>query len=172
MVVKFRNNRTVELGNFLTFDEAWEIPGFIYWDADPGCIHTLIFLNIDHPNEFFPQKRQYLQWLVGNIPEARVENGRILSSYLMPIPPPVQYGIHRLLFLAYKQPRTTIEFSEPFLPALPLPKSRANWTLAEFVNKYDLIGPVAGNFYQINWQEEGNNLEDDKRSKIENKISL
>nr|XP_018905971.1 PREDICTED: putative odorant-binding protein A5 isoform X6 [Bemisia tabaci] len=152
--VKFNNNKTVELGSVMRFDDVWEIPVFINFDFDIGCYHTLIFLNIDHQNEFFPQKRQYLHWLVGNIPEVMLEKGKILASYLMPIPPPILRGSQRLVFLAYRQPKITIQFSEPFIPALPLPKTRTNWTLEEFVKKYKLIGPVAGNFYRIDWQTE------------------
>lgn len=54
--------------------------------------------------------REVRHWLVMNIPESSVENGNVVTEYAGS-GPPVGTGLHRYIFLVYKQPNGLIDLS-------------------------------------------------------------
>ena len=60
--------------------------------------------------------------------------------------PPKDTGLHRYVFLIYKQPGK-LTCDEKRLPNTS-GNDRGGWSARAFVNKYKLGNPVAGNFYQ------------------------
>ena len=75
-------------------------------------------------------------WLVVNIPGNDVAAGRVVSRYLESRPPPGG-GLHRYIFLVYKQATSEIK---------PEGVSKFKLNVKEFATKNELE-PVAGNFY-------------------------
>lgn len=56
---------------------------------------------------------EWHHWLVGNIPGNDVASGEVLSAYIGS-GPPQGTGIHRYVFIVYKQP-SKLKFNEPRL---------------------------------------------------------
>lgn len=63
--------------------------------------------NYDGPEEVY---REWHHWLVVNIPGSDVASGEVLSGYIGS-GPPEGTGIHRYVYIAYKQPGK-LEFDE------------------------------------------------------------
>ncbi|XP_014291689.1 protein D3 [Halyomorpha halys] len=139
----------VDLGNELTPTIVKDEPT-VTWDADPNSFYTLCMTDPDAPSRATPKAREWHHWLVVNIPGSEVKKGEVLSAYIGSAPPKGT-GLHRYVFVVYKQPKK-LEFDEPRLPNNS-PKNRANFSIAKFASKYDLGKPIAGNFYQAAWDE-------------------
>lgn len=60
-------------------------------------------------------------------------------------------GLHRYVFLIYKQ-NGKLTFAEPRLPNTS-GENRGGFSIAKFAEKYKLGNPVAGNFYQAQWDD-------------------
>lgn len=67
-------------------------------------------LDPDAPSRKEPTFREWHHWLVGNIPGGEVSKGQVLSEYIGS-GPPQGTGLHRYVFLIYKQ-NGKIEFGE------------------------------------------------------------
>lgn len=74
----------------------------------------LFFPDPDAPSRKEPTYREWHHWLVGNIPGNNVDQGDVLSAYIGSGPPP-DTGLHRYVFLVYKQ-NGKINFDEKRLP--------------------------------------------------------
>lgn len=79
-----------------------------------------------------------------------MSKGDTLSAYVGSGPPPGT-GLHRYVFLVYKQ-NGQLSFDEPRLTNTS-GDNRANFSIAKFAQKYNLGNPVAGNFYQAQWDD-------------------
>ncbi|CAH0402843.1 unnamed protein product [Chilo suppressalis] len=64
----------------------------------------------DAPSRQYPKLREFRHWLVGNIPGGNASAGETLSAYVSPVPPP-NTGLHRYVYLVYKQP-SRLNFDE------------------------------------------------------------
>ncbi|KOB66487.1 Phosphatidylethanolamine binding protein isoform 2, partial [Operophtera brumata] len=89
-------------------------------------------------------------WLVGNIPGTSVAEGDVLSAYVGSGPPPGT-GLHRYVFLVYKQPGK-LNFDEPRLTNTS-GANRGKFSISAFAKKYNLGDPIAGNFYQAQYDD-------------------
>ncbi|GBP10466.1 Phosphatidylethanolamine-binding protein 1 [Eumeta japonica] len=87
---------------------------------------------------------------VGNVPGCKVDSGEILSDYIGSGPPPGT-GLHRYVFLVYKQP-SKLSFDEKRLPNNS-GDGRGGFKIAAFAKKYNLGSPIAGNFYQAEFDD-------------------
>lgn len=104
----------------------------------------------DAPSRAEPTYREWSHWLITNIPGDDVSKGEVLSAYIGS-GPPQGTGLHRYVFLIYKQSSKLI-FDELRLPNTS-GENRANFKVKAFADKYLLGHPVAGNFYQASWDE-------------------
>ena len=104
----------------------------------------------DAPSRKEPKFREWHHWLVGNIPGNDVSKGEILSEYIGS-GPPKGTGLHRYVFLVYKQP-SKITFSEKRLTNRS-GEDRGLFSIKKFANKYKLGSPIAGNMYQAEWDD-------------------
>ncbi|VDK57618.1 unnamed protein product [Cylicostephanus goldi] len=92
----------------------------------------------DAPSRKRPSLRDYLHWVVIDVPGSHVKQGKELVSYMGPAPPSGT-GLHRYYFLVYKQTKS-----------VSLEKSaRANFDTHKFVKENGLGNPVAGNYFQV-----------------------
>ncbi|KIH67634.1 phosphatidylethanolamine-binding protein [Ancylostoma duodenale] len=96
-------------------------------------------IDADAPSRKDPFLRDYLHWLVVNIPGSHVRNGDELAPYMGPRPPPGS-GPHRYYILLYKQ-RRPISSKKM--------RSRANFETHKFASRNDLGAPVAGNYFKV-----------------------
>jgi phosphatidylethanolamine-binding protein (PEBP) family uncharacterized protein len=74
-----------------------------------------------------------------------------LSDYVGSGPPP-ETGLHRYIFLVFKQNDGKLTFDEPRLTNRSA-DNRGCFKIQKFAEKYNLGVPVAGNFYQAEYDD-------------------
>lgn len=85
-----------------------------------------------------------------NIPGKDISKGDVLSEYIGSGPPP-NTGLHRYVFLVYKQPGK-LNFEEKHLTNRS-GDGRNNFSIKNFAIKYKLGNPIAGNLYQAAYDD-------------------
>ncbi|KAL0818142.1 hypothetical protein ABMA28_008666 [Loxostege sticticalis] len=147
--VKYPSGVEVNEGNELTPTQVKDVPT-VTWDASPDQFYTLAMTDPDAPSRADPKFREWHHWLVGNIPGGNVAGGETLSAYVGS-GPPQGTGLHRYVFLVYKQPGK-LSFDEPRLTNTS-GDNRPMFSIAKFATKYNLGDPIAGNFYQAQYDD-------------------
>ncbi|XP_029053248.1 protein D2-like isoform X1 [Osmia bicornis bicornis] len=147
--VTYPSNISVEIGKVLTPTKVKD-PPTVTWNADPNTFYTLCMTDPDAPSRQKPTFREWHHWLVGNIPGSDVSKGEALSEYIGS-GPPEGTGLHRYVFLLYKQPGK-LTFDEPRLTNRSADK-RENFSIRKFAKKYKLGDPIAGNMYQAEFDD-------------------
>ncbi|CAG9791320.1 unnamed protein product [Diatraea saccharalis] len=137
--VVFPSGVEVNEGNELTPTQVKDVPT-VTWDASPDEFYTLAMTEL----------REFEHWLVVNIPGNDVTAGETLAAYIGS-GPSQNSGLHRYVYLVYKQP-SRLTFDEPRLPNTSA-DNRTNFFIAKFAEKYELGDPIAGNFYQAQYDD-------------------
>ncbi|CAG9129207.1 unnamed protein product [Plutella xylostella] len=135
----------VYTGNVIKPLEAKEVPTVLF-EADGNDMWTLALTSLDgHLTE---SDKEYVHWLVANIPGNCVEKGDTLVEYLQPFPLKGT-GYHRYAFVLYKQDgRVEYDIPKVTKPAL----EDRTFVTREWYKKYqDKITPVGLAFYQSDW---------------------
>lgn len=148
--VKF-GSQSVNLGNTLTPTQVKDQPTQISWPADANSLYTLMVTDPDAPSRKDPKFREWHHWLVVNIPGHNVANGETLSEYIGS-GPPKGTGLHRYVYLVFKQAGKLQDKEHGHLTNRSGDK-RGQWKAEKFVKKHNLEGPVAGNFFQAEWDD-------------------
>ncbi|EEC19626.1 phosphatidylethanolamine-binding protein, putative [Ixodes scapularis] len=126
--------------------EAHQVVPDVIDTVPPGVVQV----NPDAPSRQSPKYREWHHWLVVNIPGVNVPQGEVLSEYVGS-GPPKGTGLHRYVFVVYKQPgRLTCD--EKRLTNRS-GDHRGEFKIREFAKKYQLGEPVAANFYQAEWDD-------------------
>ncbi|KAJ1255930.1 hypothetical protein BS78_K017600 [Paspalum vaginatum] len=106
------------------------------------ALYTLVMVDPDSPSPSDPYNREYLHWLVTDIPDGAGANlGTEVVEYESPRP---SAGIHRFVFIVFQQ---TVR------QAIYAPGWRANFNTRDFAACYSLGAPVAAAYF--NCQREG-----------------
>ncbi|KAF5286221.1 hypothetical protein FQR65_LT02233 [Abscondita terminalis] len=147
--VNYPSGVAVKEGNELTPTQVKDIPT-VKWTADPNSFYTLCMTDPDAPSRNKPEFREWHHWLVGNIPGGDISKGETLSEYVGSGPPPGT-GLHRYVFLIYKQP-DALTFDEKRLTNRS-GDNRGKFSIRKFAEKYKLGNPIAGNFYQAEYDD-------------------
>ncbi|XP_078039770.1 protein D2 [Augochlora pura] len=142
-------DKAVELGNELTPSDTQQIPQ-IHYKHEGGVLYTLVMTDPDAPTRK-GYNREFRHWLVGNIPEENVAKGEVLAEYVGPAPPKGT-GKHRYVFLVYKQNQGSITFDERRLSNRD-GQQRRRFSIKKFAEKYNLEGPIAGNFMNAEYDD-------------------
>ncbi|XP_055586703.1 protein D2-like isoform X2 [Uranotaenia lowii] len=140
----------VNLGNILMPREVKDEP-VVKWTAEPNGLYTLCMTDPDAPSRTAPKFREWHHWLVVNIPGCAIDRGELLSEYIG-AGPPKKTGLHRYVFLVYKQ-NERLNCTEKRLNNRNL-QGRGKFSIRKFSQKYHLSGPLAGNFFQAQFQED------------------
>ncbi|KAJ1391394.1 Phosphatidylethanolamine-binding, conserved site [Sesbania bispinosa] len=103
---------------------------------DFRTLYTLIMVDPDAPSPGDPNQREYLHWLVSNIPATTGANfGEEIVHYESPRP---IAGIHRIVFVLFRQlGRQKID----------APGWRQNFNARDFAQVYNLGSPVAAVYF-------------------------
>ncbi|XP_037948326.1 protein D3-like [Teleopsis dalmanni] len=123
----------------------------VEWTPAAGTYYTLIMTDPDAPSRAEPKSREFLHWLVVNIPGDNLNKGEVLTDYIGS-GPPKDTGLHRYVFLLFKQP-TKIQFRGEKHISNKSASGRPKFSTKNFISKYDLGAPVAGNFYQAQYDD-------------------
>ncbi|XP_050341435.1 phosphatidylethanolamine-binding protein homolog F40A3.3-like isoform X1 [Bactrocera neohumeralis] len=146
--VNYPSGVKVELGKELTPTQVKDQPT-VSWGAEDDALYTLIMVDPDAPSRAEPTLREILHWLVINIPGNKVAEGQTVAEYIGSGPPEGS-GLHRYVFLVFKQPGK-IE-SAKFIPKTSR-EGRVKVTTRDSIAKHNLGDPIAGNFYQAQYDD-------------------
>ncbi|EYB84013.1 hypothetical protein Y032_0324g2528 [Ancylostoma ceylanicum] len=140
----------VSLGNVLTPTQV-KNPPKLTWDTEPGALYTVIFTDPDAPSRKEHTFREWHHWLIINVPGNDIAKGDVLSEYIGS-GPPQGTGLHRYVFLVYKQPGRITDSEHGHLTNRS-GEGRGGFKTEKFVAKHKLGTPVAGNFYQAEFDD-------------------
>ncbi|KAF9592956.1 hypothetical protein IFM89_019260 [Coptis chinensis] len=96
-------------------------------------LYTLVMTDPDAPSPSEPSMREWIHWLVVDIPGGtHAGRGKESLTYMGPSPP---VGIHRYVLVLFRQ-KNSLNIDDP-------PEIRANFSTRNFANQLDLGLPVA-----------------------------
>jgi len=147
--VKYDSGVEANLGNELTPTQVQNKPT-IHFEGESGSLYTFCLTDPDAPSRAEPKFGEWLHWLIVNVPGNDLSKGETISDYIGS-GPPKGTGLHRYIFLAYKQP-DKLTCDEPRHTSQS-GKQRNNFKIRDFAKKYKLGNPVAANFYQAQWDD-------------------
>jgi phosphatidylethanolamine-binding protein (PEBP) family uncharacterized protein len=147
--VKFECGVTT-LGNKFTPLQVRDRPQVSWKDAKENDFYTLIMTDVEG------KEREWLHWLAANIPGKNIEKGEFLTAFF-PSAPPKESGEHRYVFLLFKQPEKINLQGHEKISTFKM-EGRDKFSTNNFVQKFKLGSPVAGNFYYASWDESCNEL--------------
>ncbi|KAJ3693882.1 hypothetical protein LUZ60_009362 [Juncus effusus] len=130
------NNRQVFTGTQLMPSAVVNKPRVEVGGNDLRVLYTLVMVDPDAPNPSNPTLREYLHWLVTDIPATTdVSFGKEVICYESPEP---RSGIHRMVFALFRQiGRETVI----------APQVRSNFNTRHFARQHNLGLPVAAAFF-------------------------
>ncbi|KAJ0986449.1 hypothetical protein J5N97_004805 [Dioscorea zingiberensis] len=132
----FHNNRLVVNGTELRPSAIASRPRVDVGGDDFREFYTLVMVDPDAPTPTNPTLREYLHWLVTDIPASTSANfGRELICYENPRP---ISGIHRMVFVLFRQLGRDTVYG---------PDMRQNFNTREFATQYNLGYPVAAVYF-------------------------
>ncbi|KAK7295826.1 hypothetical protein RJT34_18738 [Clitoria ternatea] len=103
---------------------------------DFRTFYTLVMVDPDSPSPGNPDQREYLHWLVTNIPGTTGASfGEEIVKYESPQP---MLGIHRVVFAVFRQSGRV---------SVPAPGWRPNFITRDFSELYNLGAPVAAAYF-------------------------
>jgi len=144
--VKYSPSITLNNGNEVKPEEVKDAPFSVVWDSQTDNLYTLSNVDPDANRSRAPINH----WLVVNIPGGNISQGDELMSY-RGSRPPKDSGIHRYVFLVYKQAHRLDVASNPKLHFPP--NNRTNFEIRAFAAVHNLGSPIAGNFYQAQYSD-------------------
>jgi len=151
VAVKFDSGAAADFGNVLTPTQVKNQPVEISWKAEPNDLYTLILTDPDAPSRKDPKSREWEHWLVVNIPGNDISKGDVLAMYIGS-GPPEGTGLHRYVYLVYKQPGKITDAEHGKLTDRSM-DNRGKWSAAKFAQKHKLGEPIAGNLYQAEFDD-------------------
>jgi len=137
-------------GQVITPTQAQTKP-VVGWEAEKGAYYTIVLTDPDAPSRTSPSLREWVHWVRVNIPGDNLpcdgeDGGDDLKTYVG-AGPPTGTGLHRYVFLLYKQAngKQTFEESE----RIPFVKNgRDKWSASKFAEKNELGAPIAWTYFE------------------------
>ncbi|KAK3135070.1 hypothetical protein QOZ80_5BG0414230 [Eleusine coracana subsp. coracana] len=121
------NNRLLLAGAELKPSAVVSKPRADVGGSDMRAFYTLVLVDPDAPSPSNPSLREYLHWMVTDIPETTsVSFGQELVFYERPEP---RSGIHRMVFVLFRQLGRGTVFA---------PEMRHNFNCRSFARQYHL----------------------------------
>lgn len=147
ILIDYLSGVKVDHGNELTPTQVKDEPKISY-NAAADQLYTLAMVDPDAPSRNDPKMREVLHFLVANIPGTDIDKGDRLADYIGS-GPPQGTGLHRYVFLVYQQKNGKLN-SEMKIPKTSR-AGRVNFSIRNFAKDHKLGEPVAGNFYQAQY---------------------
>ncbi|KAL3530402.1 hypothetical protein ACH5RR_009724 [Cinchona calisaya] len=136
MSVTYNSNKQVYNGHELFPSSVTIKPKVDVQGGDMRSFFTLIMTDPDVPGPSDPYLREHIHWIVTDIPGTTDSSfGKDVVSYEMPRP---NIGIHRFVFLLFKQKRRQ---------TVNPPLSRDGFSTRKFAEENELGLPVAAVFF-------------------------
>ncbi|XP_050373029.1 protein HEADING DATE 3A-like [Argentina anserina] len=136
LTMTFSNNKQVTSGSELKPSHVVNRPRVEIGGDDLRNFYTLVMVDPDAPSPSDPNLREYLHWLVTDIPATTAASfGQEIVSYESPRP---TMGIHRFVTVLYRQMGRQTVFA---------PGWRQNFNTRVFAENYNLGSPVAAVYF-------------------------
>ncbi|XP_022110541.1 39S ribosomal protein L38, mitochondrial-like isoform X2 [Acanthaster planci] len=134
-------------GNFVTPTEASQPPA-VTFESSEDTLWTMLLTNPD--GHLLDNHKEYVHWLIGNIPGNQLSQGEEIFNYLPPFPAQGT-GYHRFVFVLFQQ-EGRVDYSSRAV-SLPCRKLRERtFETLEFYRQYqDMITPAGLGFFQSRW---------------------
>ncbi|KAM0056661.1 putative phosphatidylethanolamine-binding protein [Helianthus debilis subsp. tardiflorus] len=130
------NDREVSNGCTLKPSQVVNQPRVDIGGDDLRAFHTLVMVDPDAPSPSDPNLREYLHWLVTDIPATTgARFGQEVVCYESPRP---SLGIHRMVFVLFRQLGRQTVYA---------PGWRQNFNTRDFAELYNLGSPVAAVYF-------------------------
>ncbi|MFS8019746.1 putative phosphatidylethanolamine-binding protein [Helianthus anomalus] len=130
------NDREVSNGCTLKPSQVVNQPRVDIGGHDLRAFHTLVMVDPDAPSPSDPNLREYLHWLVTDIPATTGACfGQEVVCYESPRP---SVGIHRMVFVLFRQLGRETVYA---------PGWRQNFKTRDFAELYNLGSPVAAVYF-------------------------
>ncbi|KAI7751077.1 hypothetical protein M8C21_011452 [Ambrosia artemisiifolia] len=130
------NDREVNNGCTLKPSQVVNQPRVDIGGDDLRAFHTLVMVDPDAPSPSDPNLREYLHWLVTDIPATTgARFGQEVVCYESPRP---TMGIHRMVFVLFRQLGRQTVYA---------PGWRQNFNTRDFAELYNLGSPVAAAYF-------------------------
>jgi len=105
--VEYDSSHHVNLGNVLDVKSTQKLPK-IFFNSDADQFYTVMVVDPDALSRETHEFRNFCHFVVVNVPgvsgdHVDVHKGHTVVPYMGPAPPP-KTGLHRYVFLVYKQP--------------------------------------------------------------------
>ncbi|XP_004487504.1 CEN-like protein 2 [Cicer arietinum] len=137
MSVTYNNTKQVYNGHEFFPSSLTIKPKVHIHGGDMRSFFTLIMTDPDVPGPSDPYLKEHLHWIVTDIPGTTDATfGKEVIKYEMPRP---NIGIHRFVFILYKQKRRQT--------VMKIPTSRDHFNTKKFAEDNDLGPPVAAVFF-------------------------
>ncbi|XP_077978474.1 protein D3-like [Glandiceps talaboti] len=148
--VQWENGVKTEIGNELTPTQVQKAPCTLSWPTETDAFYTVLMTDPDAPSRKEPKFREWHHWLVVNIPGCDISKGETVMEYVGS-GPPQGTGLHRYVFLVYKQPGK-ITYTDPVRTNTSA-DGRGGVKARDVATKYQLGDPIACNLYQAEWDD-------------------
>ncbi|KAK4256600.1 hypothetical protein QN277_006304 [Acacia crassicarpa] len=136
MTVTYPNNREVINSRELRPSQVVSQPQIEVGGHDLRTFYTLVMVDPDSPSPSDPNLREYLHWLVTDIPAGTGATfGQEIVCYESPRP---TVGIHRYVFVLFQQLGRQTVYA---------PGWRQNFNTRDFTELYNLGSPVAAVYF-------------------------
>lgn len=136
-------------GNKLLPAETSKAPS-VFYKGDASKLYTLCMTAADSHLE--DNNKEYLHWMIGNIPSDSVKDGQVICDYL-PVFPVKGTGYHRYVFVLYEQEKS-LDFSKEQRSENCTSLRERTFSTLEFYREHqDDITPVGLCFFQSQWDE-------------------
>lgn len=117
--------------------------------AEKETLWTLVMTNLD--GNLKEDNKEYVHWMISNIPNGHVSKGETVIPYLQPLPFKGT-GYHRVVFMLYKQNQKTDLSSYKISNDTEL--DNRNFYTYDFYKKYqDVITPAGLSFFQAKYDD-------------------
>lgn len=148
--VQYPSGVLVNLGGELAPTSVKDKPS-VRWPTEHEALYTLLFIDPDAPSRVEPRLREILHWFIANIPGTDIEAGDTYAEYIGS-GPPEDSGLHRYVLLVFKQPTGRIDYDRPKASNRSR-EGRYAFKTRHLIEEYNLGTPVAGNFYQAQYDD-------------------
>ncbi|XP_053617220.1 protein D2-like [Plodia interpunctella] len=142
--VMYPSGVEVAEGKELKVDDVIGYP-VLTWNAEEDEFYTVMLVDPDYPSRREPYARSFVHWLKMNVVLDDVTTGDTVADLIFTKPDPGT-GIHRYVYLVYKQPAKISSLHDNAPNSTT--EGRKFFNPNKFASKYNLGQPVAGNFYR------------------------
>uniref|UniRef100_A0A7S2UZW4 Uncharacterized protein n=1 Tax=Fibrocapsa japonica TaxID=94617 RepID=A0A7S2UZW4_9STRA len=126
----------VENGHSMLSEQVANAPTVKLTGVQSSALYTLVMVDPDHPGPMHPINREWVHWIVTDIPGGNISRGKEILSYDSPKP---VFHIHRYIIIVFKQ--TSKDISDEI-------KKRPNFHVKEFAMKHRM-DPVGALFFYL-----------------------